>query len=154
MSDVIILNRKALKSLTRIVQSCLSEMGDNSLVFQMLEKVILEQMASWLNNLISHVFYMDVFLIFIIWDTFPVFSIWNLQLIVFFFLIMVLFMLQSQIPPLDNVCAMLRMLITLDSKATIISQQAFISLGNILPWYLIDIVHVSFFSFLATISCL
>ncbi|XP_021822389.1 uncharacterized protein LOC110763822 isoform X1 [Prunus avium] len=91
MSDVIILNRKALKSLTRIVQSCLSEMGDNSLVFQMLEKVILEQM--------------------------------------------------SQIPPLDNVCAMLRMLITLDSKATIISQQAFISLGNILPWYLIDIVH-------------
>ncbi|XP_034224935.1 uncharacterized protein LOC117634806 isoform X2 [Prunus dulcis] len=90
-SDVIILNRKALKSLTRIVQSCLSEMGDNSLVFQMLEKVILEQM--------------------------------------------------SQIPPLDNLCAMLRMLITLDSKATIISQQAFISLGNILPWYLIDIVH-------------
>ncbi|XP_008241050.1 PREDICTED: uncharacterized protein LOC103339529 isoform X2 [Prunus mume] len=90
-SDVIILNRKALKSLTRIVQSCLSEMGDNSLVFLMLEKVILEQML--------------------------------------------------QIPPLDNVCAMLRMLITLDSKATIISQQAFISLGNILPWYLIDIVH-------------
>ncbi|XP_048431795.1 uncharacterized protein LOC103966758 [Pyrus x bretschneideri] len=66
-------------------------MGDNTLVLQMLEKIILDQM--------------------------------------------------SQNPPLDNVCAMLRTLITLDSKTTIISQRAFISLGNILPRYLIDVVQ-------------
>ncbi|TQE07995.1 hypothetical protein C1H46_006403 [Malus baccata] len=47
----------------------------------------------------------------------------------------------SQNPPPDNVCAMLRTLITLDSNTTIISQRAFISLGNILPRYLIDVVQ-------------
>ncbi|KAM2565475.1 hypothetical protein TB2_008514 [Malus domestica] len=47
----------------------------------------------------------------------------------------------SQNPPIDNVCAMLRMLITLDSNTMIISQRAFISLGNILPRYLIDVVR-------------
>ncbi|XP_068315028.1 uncharacterized protein [Pyrus communis] len=79
-SDVNISNRGTFKSLSRIVCSCLSQMGDNTLVLQMLKKIILDQM--------------------------------------------------SQNPPLDNICAMLRMLITLDSKTTIISQRAFISLGN------------------------
>ncbi|KAM1647220.1 hypothetical protein EV2_008976 [Malus domestica] len=90
-SDVNISNRGTFKSLSRIVCSCLSQMGDNTLVLQMLEKIILDQM--------------------------------------------------SQNPPLDNVCAMLRTLITLDSNTTIISQRAFISLGNILPRYLIDVVQ-------------
>ncbi|KAM1348580.1 hypothetical protein ACFX2F_002750 [Malus domestica] len=90
-SDVNISNRGTFKSLSRIVCSCLSQMGDNTLVLQMLEKIILDQM--------------------------------------------------SQNPPLDNICAMLRTLITLDSKTTIISQRAFISLGNILPRYLIDVVQ-------------
>ncbi|XP_050115360.1 uncharacterized protein LOC126593357 isoform X3 [Malus sylvestris] len=92
-SDVNISNRGTFKSLSRIVCSCLSQMGDNTLVLQMLEKIILDQM--------------------------------------------------SQNPPLDNVCAMLRTLITLDSNTTIISQRAFISLGNILPRYLIDVVQSS-----------
>lgn len=56
-----------------------------------------------------------------------------------------LFMLQSQNLPLDNVSAMLRMLITLDSKERIISEQAFVSLVKFLPRYLIDIVSVSIF---------
>ncbi|PRQ44133.1 putative pre-rRNA-processing protein IPI1/Testis-expressed sequence 10 protein [Rosa chinensis] len=89
--DVNISNRGTFKSITGIVCSCLSQMGDSSLVFKILEKMVLDQM---LQNL-----------------------------------------------PLDNVCAMLRMLIALDSEETIISEQAFVSLVKILPRYLIDIVH-------------
>ncbi|XP_040361345.1 uncharacterized protein LOC112203486 [Rosa chinensis] len=89
--DVNISNRGTFKSITGIVCSCLLQMGDSSLVFKILEKMVLDQM---LQNL-----------------------------------------------PLDNVCAMLRMLIALDSEETIISEQAFVSLVKILPRYLIDIVH-------------
>lgn len=88
--DVNISNRGSFKSVTSIVCSCLSQMGDSSLVFIILEKMVLDQM--------------------------------------------------SQNLPLDNVCAMLRMLITLDSKERIISEQAFVSLVKFLPRYLIDIV--------------
>ena len=42
-------NHATFKSLTSIVCSCLSQMGDNSLVFVILEKVILEQIVSWLT---------------------------------------------------------------------------------------------------------
>ncbi|TQE07991.1 hypothetical protein C1H46_006399 [Malus baccata] len=44
-SDVNISNRGTSKSLSRIVCSCLSQMGDNTLVLQMLEKIILDQMG-------------------------------------------------------------------------------------------------------------
>ncbi|XP_015900414.3 uncharacterized protein LOC107433628 isoform X1 [Ziziphus jujuba] len=43
-------------------------------------------------------------------------------------------------PPLDNVCAMLRVLITLDSTPTRLSQQSITTLGNFLSEYLIDVV--------------
>ena len=39
-------NRGTFKSLTNVVCSCLSQMGDNSIVFVILEKVILEQIVS------------------------------------------------------------------------------------------------------------
>ncbi|CAN6687257.1 unnamed protein product [Malus baccata var. baccata] len=44
-SDVNISNRGTFKSLSRIVCSFLSQMGDNTLVLQMLEKIILDQMC-------------------------------------------------------------------------------------------------------------
>ncbi|XP_061963933.1 uncharacterized protein LOC133688459 [Populus nigra] len=84
-------NRGTFKSLTNIVCSCLSQMGDNSIVFAMPEKVILEQM--------------------------------------------------SLEPPLDNCCAMLRMLIALDTKPTRLSERSICSLSNVLSAYLIDVAH-------------
>lgn len=45
-SDTEIGNRGTYKSVTSVVCSNLSQMGDTSLVFQMVEKVILGQMVS------------------------------------------------------------------------------------------------------------
>ena len=45
-NDVKISNRGTFKSLTNTVCSCLSQMGDDSLVFQILEKIILDQLVS------------------------------------------------------------------------------------------------------------
>ncbi|KAJ6711391.1 hypothetical protein OIU79_007775 [Salix purpurea] len=84
-------NHATFKSLTSVVCSCLSQMGDNSLVFVILEKVILEQI--------------------------------------------------SLKPPLDNSCAMLRILIALDSKPTRLSEQSICTLSNVLSAYLIDVAH-------------
>ncbi|KAL7198113.1 hypothetical protein ACSBR2_020602 [Camellia fascicularis] len=78
------------KSITRVICSCLSQMGDYCLVFQILEKVVLDQIT--LN------------------------------------------------PALDNLCALLRMLVTLDARPTRFSQQSIINLSNFLPGYLIDVV--------------
>ena len=50
---------------------------------------------------------------------------------------------QSLKPPLDNSCAMLRMLVALDSKPTRLSKQSICSLSNVLSAYLIDVAHVS-----------
>lgn len=127
-------NQGTFKSITSIVCSCLSQMGDSSLVFKLLEKMVLDQLVSWLNFLsISLVYYFSLLTL--------VDSLFKDML---FLLIWFVFMLQSQTLPLDNVCAMLRMLIALDSEETRISEQAFVSLVEILPRYLIDIVHVSF----------
>ncbi|KAF9680808.1 hypothetical protein SADUNF_Sadunf06G0159900 [Salix dunnii] len=84
-------NRGTFKSLTNVVCSCLSQMGDNSIVFVILEKVILEQI--------------------------------------------------SLKPPLDNSCAMLRMLIALDTKPSRLSERSICSLSDVLSAYLIDIAH-------------
>ncbi|XP_059428250.1 uncharacterized protein LOC132162022 isoform X2 [Corylus avellana] len=90
-SDTKIRNRGTFKLLTNVVCSNLSQIGDNSLVFQILEKVTLEQILLK--------------------------------------------------PPLDNACAMLRMLAMLDSKPTRLSEQSVITLSNFLLGYLIDVVH-------------
>ncbi|KAE8125193.1 hypothetical protein FH972_020026 [Carpinus fangiana] len=90
-SDPKIRNRGTFKSLSSVVCSNLSQIGDNSLVFQILEKVTLEQILLK--------------------------------------------------PPLDNACAMLRMLAILDSKPTRLSEQSIITLSNFLLGYLIDVVH-------------
>lgn len=45
-SDVKISNCGTFKLLTNAVCSCLSQMGDNSLVFRILEKAILNQLVS------------------------------------------------------------------------------------------------------------
>lgn len=100
--------------------------------------MVLDQLVSWLNFLsISLVYYFSLLTL--------VDSLFKDML---FLLIWFVFMLQSQTLPLDNVCAMLRMLIALDSEETRISEQAFVSLVEILPRYLIDIVHVSFLFFI------
>ncbi|KAK3227006.1 hypothetical protein Dsin_006868 [Dipteronia sinensis] len=90
-NDVKISNRGTFKSLTNAVCSCLSQMGDDSLVFQILEKVILDQLLSQ--------------------------------------------------PPLDNACAMLRMLVSQDSKPSRLSEQSISALSKYLSGYLIDVVH-------------
>ncbi|KAI9153867.1 hypothetical protein LWI28_017694 [Acer negundo] len=90
-NDVKISNCGTFKSLTNAVCSCLSQMGDDSLVFQILEKVILDQLLSQ--------------------------------------------------PPLDNACAMLRMLVSLDSKPSRLSEQSISTLSKYLSGYLIDVVH-------------
>ncbi|KAJ0027211.1 hypothetical protein Pint_36174 [Pistacia integerrima] len=90
-SDAKISNRGTFKLLTNAVCSCLSQMGDNSLVFQILEKAILNQLLLK--------------------------------------------------PPLDNACAMLRMLVTLDSKPTRFSEQGVITLSDYLSGYVVDVAH-------------
>ncbi|KAL3536032.1 hypothetical protein ACH5RR_004493 [Cinchona calisaya] len=82
-------NRATFRSIARVVCSCLSQIGDNNLVLQMLEKIILDQMTLKL--------------------------------------------------PLDNICACLRVLITLDSKPTRLSEQSIIKLSHVLPKYLINV---------------
>lgn len=61
------------------------------------------------------------------------------------FLDVMLFASQLLKPPLDNACAMLRMLAMLDSKPTRLSEQSIITLSNFLLGYLIDVVRVSIF---------
>ncbi|KAF8399349.1 hypothetical protein HHK36_015214 [Tetracentron sinense] len=81
-------NREMFKSITRAVCSCLTQMGDEALVLQISQKIILDQIS--LN------------------------------------------------PPLDNMCAMLRMLVKLDSSPTRLPEQSIINLSSSLPGYLID----------------
>ncbi|MBA0615680.1 hypothetical protein Godav_015799 [Gossypium davidsonii] len=90
-SDVKVSNHGAFKSLTSVLCSYLSQMGDSSVVLQILDQAIIG-----------------------------------------------LILLQ---PPLDNACAMLRVLIVLDSKPTRLSEQSIIALSNFLPGYLMDVVH-------------
>ncbi|XP_065870962.1 uncharacterized protein [Euphorbia lathyris] len=89
--DTKFLNHGTFKSLSNVLCTCLSEMGDNSLVFLILEKVIMEQILLK--------------------------------------------------PSVDNACAMLRMLVTLDSEPTTLSEQSIITLSKFLAEYLIDVMH-------------
>ncbi|GAV57315.1 Ipi1_N domain-containing protein [Cephalotus follicularis] len=90
-SDEKISNPGTFKSLTSVVCSSLSQMGDDSLVFQIVEKVLIEKI--------------------------------------------------SLKPPVDNACAMLRMLSMLDSKPTRLSGQSIITLSNFVAGYLVDVVQ-------------
>ncbi|PSS30415.1 Testis-expressed sequence 10 protein [Actinidia chinensis var. chinensis] len=83
-------NHGTFMSVTSAVCSCLLQMGDDYLVFQILEKVVLDQLPLK--------------------------------------------------PALDNSCALLRVLVALDSRSTRLSQQSIMNLGNFLPGYLIDVV--------------
>lgn len=89
-NDAKISNRRTFKLVTSIVCSYISQMGDSSRVFQILENVLVEQITLR--------------------------------------------------PPLDNICAMLRLLATLDSEPTRLNKKSITSLGILLPRYLIDIV--------------
>ncbi|KAL2318605.1 hypothetical protein Fmac_032481 [Flemingia macrophylla] len=82
-----------LKSLTTVLCSYMAQMGDNSLVLQMIEKVIVDQIP--------------------------------------------------QKPSLDNSCSLLRILVTVDSNPTRLSEQSIITLGHHLLDYLMDAVLVS-----------
>ncbi|XP_057491226.1 uncharacterized protein LOC130776972 isoform X2 [Actinidia eriantha] len=83
-------NHGTFMSVTSAICSCLLQMGDDYLVFQILEKVVLDQLPLK--------------------------------------------------PALDNSCALLRVLVALDSRSTRLSQQSIMNLGNFLPGYLIDVV--------------
>ncbi|KAL6507777.1 hypothetical protein OROGR_023972 [Orobanche gracilis] len=83
-------NWRIFKSVTSIVCSCLSQIGDNYLVFQMVEKIIVDQICSEM--------------------------------------------------PMDNKCALLRLLVTLDLKQTRLADQSVVSLSYVLPKYLVDVV--------------
>lgn len=83
-------NFGTFKSITNVVGSFLLQLGDDHVMFQMLEKIVINQIL--LN------------------------------------------------PPLDNTCALLRVLVTLDSEPTRLSEQSMTSLSSFLPGYLIDIV--------------
>ncbi|XP_039169029.1 uncharacterized protein LOC104444410 isoform X3 [Eucalyptus grandis] len=82
-------NCGTLRLLTSVVCSCLLHIGDESMVLQMIEKVIIDQM--------------------------------KLK------------------PSRDNACALLRLLVTLDSKPTRLSEQTIDGLASFLALYLIDI---------------
>ncbi|KDO70605.1 hypothetical protein CISIN_1g002703mg [Citrus sinensis] len=90
-SDAKISNRGTFKLLTNTVCSCLSRIGDDSLVFQILEQVIFDQLLLK--------------------------------------------------PPLDNACALLRVLVVLDCKPTRLSEQGIITLSKYLSGYLFEVVH-------------
>ncbi|XP_020553763.1 uncharacterized protein LOC105173986 isoform X2 [Sesamum indicum] len=83
-------NQKTFKYVTSIVCSFLSQIGDDSLVFQMLEKMIVDQICG---------------------ETL-----------------------------MDNKCALLRLLITLDSRPTRLTDQSIVKISHVLPQYLTDIV--------------
>lgn len=83
-------NWKTFTHVTSIVCSCLSEIGDDNLVFQMLEKIIVDQICSDL--------------------------------------------------PMDNKCAFIRLLLTLDSKPSRLSDQSIVSISLALPQYMITVL--------------
>ncbi|XP_012574851.1 uncharacterized protein [Cicer arietinum] len=82
---------KILKSMTTVICSYMEQMGDNSLVLQIIEKMIIDQIMSK--------------------------------------------------PSLDNSCSLLRVLVTVDSKPTRLSEQSIITLGPCLSEYLMDAVQ-------------
>ncbi|KAK6147312.1 hypothetical protein DH2020_018224 [Rehmannia glutinosa] len=88
-------NWRTFKYVTSIVCSCFSQIGDDYLVFQMVEKIIVDQICGEI--------------------------------------------------PMDNKCAFLRLLVTLDSKPTRLSDQSIVNISHVLPKYLIDVVSVSSF---------
>ncbi|KAL0346974.1 UNVERIFIED_CONTAM: Receptor protein kinase TMK1 [Sesamum calycinum] len=83
-------NQRTFKYVTSIVCSFLSQIGDDSLVFQMLEKMIVDQICG---------------------ETL-----------------------------MDNKCALLRLLITLDSRPTRLTDQSIVKISHVLPQYLTDTV--------------
>ncbi|XP_076951867.1 uncharacterized protein LOC143625423 [Bidens hawaiensis] len=88
-------NSGFFRSVTSVVCSCLHQIGDDHLVFKMLEKAVIDQISNKLS--------------------------------------------------LENTCALLRMIITVDSKPTKLCEQSIFKLGNVLPGYLINVVSVSMF---------
>ncbi|KAL9153628.1 hypothetical protein ABFS82_10G061900 [Erythranthe guttata] len=83
-------NPKAFKSVTSSICSCLSQIGDDYLVFQLLENIIIDQICGEM--------------------------------------------------PMENKCGFLRMLVTLDSRPTRLSDQSIVKLSLALARYLIDVV--------------
>lgn len=66
-----------------------------------------------------------------------------------------IFVLQLLKPPLDNACALLRVLVVLDCQPTRLSEQGVIALSKYLSGYLIEVVHVSASSYSTfTSACL
>lgn len=83
-------NSDLFRSITTAVCSCLSQIGDDALVFKMLEGAVIDEMSNKL--------------------------------------------------PMENTCALLRMIMTLDSKPSRLSQDSIWKLGKVLPGYLIHVV--------------
>ncbi|GJU30927.1 armadillo-like helical domain-containing protein [Tanacetum coccineum] len=83
-------NSGVFRSVTSTICSCLSQIGDDHLVFKILEGAVIDQI--------------------------------------------------SNKPPLENTCALLRMIITLDSKPSKLSEESISKLGYVIPGYLVDVV--------------
>ncbi|GAB2266847.1 hypothetical protein Dimus_001835 [Dionaea muscipula] len=84
--------QKALRQVTGVICSSLSQMGDHSLVFEVLEEIVLETISAEL--------------------------------------------------PLDNTCALVRLLTVVDSKPTRLSEQSISKFSNIILGYLIDAARI------------
>nr|XP_010315603.1 testis-expressed protein 10 homolog isoform X1 [Solanum lycopersicum]XP_010315605.1 testis-expressed protein 10 homolog isoform X1 [Solanum lycopersicum]XP_025885138.1 testis-expressed protein 10 homolog isoform X1 [Solanum lycopersicum] len=84
-------NRGTFKAVVRAVCSWLSQIGDDVLVLQMLEKIVLDEI--------------------------------------------------SQKQPVDNIYGFIRLLITLDSKPTRLSEETINRLSEVLPEYFLDVVN-------------
>ncbi|MFS7941556.1 putative testis-expressed protein 10/pre-rRNA-processing protein Ipi1 [Helianthus anomalus] len=82
-------NSELFRSVTSAVCSCLHQIGDDHLVFKMLEGVVVDQI--------------------------------------------------SNKPPLENTCALPRMIITLESNPTKLCEQSILKLGSLLTGYMIDV---------------
>ncbi|KAL3627682.1 hypothetical protein CASFOL_029045 [Castilleja foliolosa] len=83
-------NWRTFKSVTSIVCSCLSQIGDDYIVFQVVENIIVDQICGEI--------------------------------------------------PMDNKCAFLRLLVTLDSKQARLSDQSIVNISHVIPKYLIDVI--------------
>lgn len=137
---------QTLKSMTATICSYIAQLGDNSLVLQMIEKVIIDQIVSWTNSVLS--FAWGFFLCLSIYI--PCYCSGDFCWLISDFLkhefSSLYFVPQPLKPSLDNSCSLLRMLVTVDSKPTRLSGKSIITLGHQLPEYLMDVVQVSLLS--------
>lgn len=134
-------NWKTFRHVTRIVCSCLSQIGDYRLVLKMLEKIIVDQIVCSLSWCMLNIFFellqkYHISLFFII-------SMYISSLISKINFLYLINIYQCSDLPLDNKCAFVRLLLTLDSKPSRLLDQSIVSISHALPQYMINVLSVS-----------